>query len=373
MSHNLDDASTIYGADHGPAARYRSPRVDREPPDRRRNGPCTHADPAQANAGRHLTPEGNWALVAGRDFDAEFQGPRSPRNDSQHEGLERRQASAARVVTSHVSIIAGKFPKLTAELYGRKAARELQNCSFVLSDLDCLPTNFLCAVGDAAADQLAAYYLVRNSVRKHAAGLRAAHVFSTDRTFDEFVTQLVRSKDIIVSPSGQERMTLFLPIGQVALLVAFKFCPKAAARTDQRLISCIKELTFTGPDGVRLWIGGLDKVEEELGTILDSRGRADWHEVGEALVHGMNTADHITCVDRSGFCAAGDSSRIRDWSHFTSAWDAQFVQCAEGGAPRWTIMTSPISSTTLAVFSRQWRKERGGVRHRAHPLPSLNH
>jgi hypothetical protein len=48
MSHNLDDASTIYGADHGPAARYRSPRVDREPPDRRRNGPCTHADPAQA-------------------------------------------------------------------------------------------------------------------------------------------------------------------------------------------------------------------------------------------------------------------------------------------------------------------------------------
>ena len=145
--------------------------------------------------------------------------------------------------------MAGVFPKLTTELYGRGAAKELQNNGSMLSDLDCLPTNFLCAVGDAAANQLAAYNLVRNSACKYASDSRAGQVFSTDRKFDEFAAQLVRGKDIPVSLSGQEHIALFLPVGQIALLVAFKFCPKAAARVDKTLISCIEELTFVGPDG----------------------------------------------------------------------------------------------------------------------------
>ncbi len=91
----------------------------------------------------------------------------------------------------------------------------------MLADLDSLPTNFLCAVGDAAANQLAAYILVRNSACKYASDSRAGQIFSTDRKFDEFAAQLVRNKDVPISLSGQERLTLFLPVGQIALLVAF--------------------------------------------------------------------------------------------------------------------------------------------------------
>jgi hypothetical protein len=206
----------------------------------------------------------------------------------------------------------------------------------MLADLDSLPTNFLCAVGDAAANQLAAYILVRNSACKYASDSRAGQIFSTDRKFDEFAAQLVRNKDVPISLSGQERLTLFLPVGQIALLVAFMFCPKASARVDKVLIARIKELTFISPDGTSLLINGLNEVEKELSAVIDSRSRADnWHEVGEALINGMNGADHITFVDQSGFGAApkGINRGSRNWSEFTSAWDAHYVQCAEGGAP----------------------------------------
>ena len=135
-----DEDLAAFAVDRSPASHYRSPRASGAPA-----GGRSHVSSGAykaSGADSHGTPRGEKSPFLGGDFDAEVEGPRSPRSptfDSKREDLERRQAAAARIVASHISTMAGVFPKLTAELYGRGAAEELQNDSSMLSDLDCLP------------------------------------------------------------------------------------------------------------------------------------------------------------------------------------------------------------------------------------------
>jgi len=101
--------------DHSPAARWRSPRVEKD---------SSGDGIGQASARdteSHLSPpkgvEGTSDAEPpglGGEFDAESEGPRNPRTptfDSKREDLERQQSAAARTVASYVSTVAGIFPK----------------------------------------------------------------------------------------------------------------------------------------------------------------------------------------------------------------------------------------------------------------------